>query len=121
MRPTIKVTIKDNQLPRLRSAAPDKADRAIGALAQEGKSYVVQSFGTSPSVAGEPPGVDTGFLRSSVQVQNSGQMRREIRVGADYGAYLEFGTTRMAARPYMGPMALWLEDQVEAIFDVFLS
>lgn len=56
--------------------------------------------------------VDTGNLRSSINTQpNRGASRSSVSIGADvvagteYAKYLEFGTSRMAARPFMGPAA----------------
>ncbi len=46
--------------------------------------------------------VKTGFLRSSIHADGAGT-EWEVRVGAEYGAFVEFGTRRMAARPYLIP------------------
>lgn len=62
------------------------------------------------SAPGEPPAVDTGFLRNSVRALRAVAIRvspvrvlaiGEVRVGAEYGFYLERGTRRMAARPWV--------------------
>jgi HK97 gp10 family phage protein len=45
----------------------------------------------------------TGFLRNSIGSRVINQYNAEVTVGAEYAAYLEFGTTRMAARPYFSP------------------
>lgn len=50
--------------------------------------------------------VDTGRLRSSIQARKGTDSRGpyvEIVAGTNYAAYVEFGTTRMAAQPYMRP------------------
>ena len=56
--------------------------------------------------------VDTGFLRNSITVgrPDGGALRPgdlEAQVGpeAAYGAFVEFGTTRAGAQPYMTPAA----------------
>jgi HK97 gp10 family phage protein len=46
--------------------------------------------------------VDTGFLKSSESVDVDG-LRFEAGPTADYGEYVELGTSRMAAEPYAGP------------------
>lgn len=48
--------------------------------------------------------VDTGFLRSSIGVDfdNNG-LGFVAGPTANYGAHVEFGTSRMAPRAYMGP------------------
>lgn len=56
-------------------------------------------------------GVDTGFLKRQIRTrersEQDGQMRFAVEVprGAFYGRFLEFGTSKMAARPFMRPAA----------------
>lgn len=63
--------------------------------------------GVSPSEEGQPPAVVTGTLAGSIRVETSSD---GARVGSDapHGGLLEFGTGRMAARP-------WLRPSVEAV------
>ena len=56
--------------------------------------------------------VDTGFLRSSITVgdPNGGSLRpnalaAQVGPEANYGGYVEFGTSRAGAQPYMTPAA----------------
>jgi HK97 gp10 family phage protein len=44
--------------------------------------------------------VDTGFLRSTVFVQQEGN---DVQIGfsAEYASYVEFGTYKMAAQPFL--------------------
>jgi len=58
------------------------------------------------SVAGQPPATDTGFLVSSItsNVKRSGKkVVGQIVASAPYAPSLEFGTSKMAARPFMVP------------------
>lgn len=58
------------------------------------------------SSPGDPPAVDTGRLRGSIRVVDmSGPARVHVRVGTNvkYAPMLEYGTRRMAARPFMQP------------------
>lgn len=56
-----------------------------------------------PSLPGEPPNNDTGVLKSNIEAIQTAPLRAEVSSNAPYAAALEFGTSRMAARPYMGP------------------
>jgi len=52
--------------------------------------------------------VDTGYLRSSISTTitgggNSSQVAAEVGPTANYGIYVEEGTSRMRPQPYMGP------------------
>lgn len=49
--------------------------------------------------------VDTGNLKNSIGSQEVGPLEAEVRATANYAVYLEMGTSRMPAQPYMGPAA----------------
>lgn len=57
------------------------------------------------SAPGQYPATDTGRLLGSVRMELPGTGRMVGRVGTavEYGPYLEFGTSRMAARPWLLP------------------
>lgn len=57
------------------------------------------------SAAGAYPATDTGRLASSVRVvmPTAASMSGEVGTAVNYGAWLEFGTSRMAARPWLLP------------------
>lgn len=77
---------------------------------------------SSPSAPGSPPAVVTGYLDSSVQIFRKDLAGRfstllnavtwGIRVGAEYGAALEFGNpvTGAAPRPFLRPAIKAAED-----------
>ena len=71
-----------------------EAQRSITAGSVSGKSHV-------PSAPGEPPNNDTGTLKNQISAKLTGPFSAEVRSEAPYAAALEFGTSRMAARPYM--------------------
>lgn len=47
--------------------------------------------------------VDIGFLRSSIQAGPETYLVWIVKVGAEYGIFMEFGTTLVAAHPYFTP------------------
>lgn len=47
--------------------------------------------------------VDTGNLKGSIGADRVKEAHYRITVGAHYGAYVEYGTYRMAAQPYFMP------------------
>lgn len=51
--------------------------------------------------------VDTGFMRDSIVVTKPGPMSRSLRAVARYSYFVEYGTRKMAARPFLAP-ALFL-------------
>ena len=62
-----------------------------------------------PSLPNNPPAVDTGTLRRSITFDvGTDENKVTGRVGSTildppYGAYLEFGTSRMIQRPWLHP------------------
>lgn len=73
-----------------------------------------------PSVAGNPPAVDTGTLRRSI-TYNVNEKEKYGRVGSTiknppYGLYLEYGTSRMKPRPWLRPA---LEKSLPKIKQIF--
>jgi hypothetical protein len=131
MQPTIHVRITSNTLGKIKSGAPAEVDRRLRMLTQMGLNKARQLISESPptgavyprgtithvaSSPGNPPRIDTGNLINSIYEDESGPLRRVIGVGADTGEHLEFGTDDMQPRPFMGPMAQWLETQIDGVF-----
>lgn len=61
-----------------------------------GKDHVASS-------PGEAPNNDTGFLAANIEATRTGELSSQVESKAEYGAALEYGTSKMAARPYMAP------------------
>lgn len=59
------------------------------------------------SAPGEKPATDTGVLVSSIQsglvTKTRGTVEAVAGTDLDYGIHQEFGTQKMAARPWLGP------------------
>ena len=56
------------------------------------------------SSAGNPPNTDTGFLVSNIHaVMDVDGLGGSVESRADYSGFLEFGTSKMQARPYLQP------------------
>lgn len=73
-----------------------EAQVSITAGAVSGKGHVA-------SLPGEPPNNDTGVLAGNIRTTQTAPLVVEVSSSAPYAAPLEFGTARMAARPYMTP------------------
>lgn len=99
----IRVTVDFAGLDRLLASEPQKVGRFMSWLAESVVTDIKLSFGSSPSAPGGPPGVDTGALRASITWENTGAFERTISDGVEYGLWLEDGTEKMAARPFMAP------------------
>lgn len=68
-----------------------------------GEVYTRGGISHRASAPGQPPAIDTGTLINSIEVGEVTPMQAILGVGAEYGEYLEFGTSRMEARPFLRP------------------
>jgi HK97 gp10 family phage protein len=59
--------------------------------------------------------VDTGFLRNSID-KDVQKEKAIVFAGADYAAYLEFGTSTQRAQPFMRPA---LRNNIKKIIQIF--
>jgi len=55
------------------------------------------------SAPGQAPASDTGNLVSKIKVRQKNKDNVEVESGANYSAFLEYGTSKMQPRPFMLP------------------
>lgn len=73
------------------------AHKSITAGSVSGKNHV-------PSAPGEPPNNDTGGLaKGLIDETFPAELRAEVRAETEYSSALEYGTSKMEARPFMRP------------------
>lgn len=73
----------------------------------------------SPSSPGSPPGVRSGNLRTKWHIKNSGGGGNgvmAIQSSMHYAGYLEHGTSKMAARPYVEKVKEAAMPEILALF-----
>lgn len=68
-----------------------------------GEVYTRGSVSHRASAPGQPPAIDTGNLIGSVHVDEITPTQAILGVHAEYAEYLEFGTYKMEARPFLRP------------------
>lgn len=109
-----------------RNASPQKIERigkAVFAAAQlhtaTAQKLITQGSisgkGHVPSKPGEPPNRDTGVLDNNIEAARAGQLKATSSSNAPYAAALEFGTSKIDARPYMGPATQLTRDRTAAL------
>lgn len=73
-----------------------EAQNSITRGSVSGKNHV-------PSAPGEPPNNDTGVLANNIETVQVEPLRVQVSSNAPYSAALEWGTSKMEARPFMRP------------------
>ena len=99
------------KLDELIRGLPARIDDFLDNTSNEIVTDIKESFGESPSQAGEPPGVITGELKESVEAVKVSDMSYQVLVGAEHGLYQEFGTETISPRPFMTPIFHTWEDK----------
>lgn len=107
-------------LERLGSSAEDAMIDVITDLVTDTQRYAVDGINSGPasgavytrgavthqaSAPGEYPMTDTGRLASNVitLLPSGSSIEGQVGTNIEYGTFLEFGTSRMAARPWLLP------------------
>tara|TARA_Y100000816_G_C25888339_1_gene463443 strand:+ start:147 stop:587 length:441 start_codon:yes stop_codon:yes gene_type:complete len=95
----------------------------LKSIKQKGTGRVYPRKGQPPhqaSSAGQPPATDTGNLgnniSSSVKGRADGAVVGQIIAATEYAVHLEFGTSQMAARPFMTPALRQNRKKINKIF-----
>ena len=91
-----------------------EAALSISQGAVSGKNHKVSN-------PGDPPNFDTGFLAGAIETRETGEFEAEVSSGAPYSAALEFGTSRMAERPFMRPAAAKVRPKAERLIAAALA
>jgi HK97 gp10 family phage protein len=102
------------------SIAQMMTDRTAAATAVVHREMVkkISKSGPPASAPGEPPRVDTARLRQSLQpsvVREGNTIRGTVSTNVEYAEHLEYGTSKMAARPFMRSTVAEQVEPVKAI------
>ncbi len=57
----------------------------------------------TPSAPGDPPNADTHFLANNIETHQVEPLVVRVESNAPYSEALEYGSSKMAARPFLGP------------------
>ena len=108
------------ELRRLSGDLREEAGKAVLATAVEMRADIVTSIQRGPasgvtyekykprrthtaSAPGQPPMSDTGYLANRITFDRLGDLTAVVGTKVDYAVHLEYGTERMAARPFFRP------------------
>jgi HK97 gp10 family phage protein len=88
-----------NRIPQVIAEVEANAQRTVAKVAD---AIAEDARGHAP--------VRTGRLRSSIEGRPKGK-QADIAVDADYAAFVEFGTYKMAAKPFLTPAVSEHQDE----------
>jgi HK97 gp10 family phage protein len=89
-----KIVIKYNNLPRIARQLPE----AVGAIVRKA------AFDVEANAKAVVP-VDTGKLKNSITCEFPSQTKAIIAPHTEYAGFVEYGTRKQRAQPYMRPAA----------------
>ena len=72
----------------------------------KGRIYYRKGIPHQASAPGDPPATDTGELKRNIAMSVTKRGRTligKVFSGMEYSVHLEFGTSKMEKRPFMGP------------------
>ena len=87
-----------------------EAHRSISAGSVSGKGHV-------PSQPGEPPNREFGGLQAHLRAELVAPLEAQVSSEAPYASALEFGTSRMEARPFLRPSRDAKAPEIQRLFE----
>lgn len=70
---------------------------------KSGRTYKRRKKTHTASAPGEAPAIDTGALFDSLNTEMTGELSAVVGTNMEYAEALEFGSHKMAPRPFLGP------------------
>ena len=117
--------LKDNKVKEYVTRATNMVENtAQESIKKKGTGRTYQKYNPrvthTASASGQPPATDSGFLGQNitmkVDVKSNGTVVGQIISAAPYSKALEFGTTKMDARPFMQPALEKNRRKIEGLF-----
>ena len=92
------ITAQDVRTDAIKSIQNQSTGRAVSRSRQGGGTYTHVA-----SNEGQAPNTDTGKLVASIAVEKETDANYLVGSNLDYAAFLEFGTSKTGARPWLEP------------------
>jgi HK97 gp10 family phage protein len=92
------ITAQDVRTDAIKSIQNQSTGRAVSRSRQGGGTYTHVA-----SNEGQAPNTDTGKLVASIAIEKEADANYLVGSNLDYAAFLEFGTSKTGARPWLEP------------------
>lgn len=103
----------ESHLGDIMNALPEQIEQALTAIGMTAETHAKEEITRQRAV-------DTGRLRNSITHDVDGQTAI-IGTNVEYAAYVELGTSKMGARPYLRPAAQNYTSEYKAIAEAALK
>lgn len=114
-----RVILDTKILDKFNEKAPGLADSAVQVLLDEMIQDIDahwSGFYPPASSPGEPPAIRTETLKKSAEKKRFNATTWGVRYLTPYANFLEFGTFKMRARPFVRPAQMRIQKQFKRVF-----
>lgn len=101
--------------------AQGEAQQSILRGKKSGRVYNRGKRSHQASAPGEAPANDYGFLASNIKAELADKNTANLRSNAPYSIHLEYGTRKMAARPFLRPAGDRIREKARPIMDAYVK
>lgn len=124
----VQVQISDDLRRLLRRLSALDLDDVVHSTALDARAFAAKGMTDSPktgrvyrrggrthtaSSPGNFPAIDSGELKRHTRTIRTGRARFKVMFGKAYAVYLEYGTIRMSARPFVRPTMEYAEERLQ--------
>jgi len=94
---SVKLTVRgvEAAIAAVKAKAQKYVERASQTVAESALNVAREAKNLAP--------VRTGYLRNSIQVEFPEKLKAYVKAYASYAHFVEYGTRKMSARPFMRP------------------
>ncbi len=101
--------------------AQGEAQKSIMRGPKTGRVYKRGKVSHQASAPGEAPANDLGFLVNNVKAEVTGELVASTLSLAPYSVHLEYGTRKMAARPFLRPAGEKVKAQAQGVLNAYIK
>lgn len=106
----VKFTVLVNDLPKIKRRMVDTSEKIVAKTAMD----------LEATMKSKAP-VDTGNLKNSIQAVKLNSQAWRVIVGAEYGAYVEYGTVHTGPQPFFMPAVTLIIPQFRKAWEALVS
>lgn len=104
---SVRTRVIFNHFPQKKALLHQRVGQVVEATLANLRADMVDSMKgiDPPSPEGGPPAIDTGLLSNSIDHRRISDLKGIVFTNTEYAPHLEYGTVKMAPRPFMAPAA----------------